>query len=109
MKRRTTLRRRTRLSPMSTGRRDELEQRADVVRAVLERDRVCRGHGLNDTCTRIPTDVHELKRGAYRADCWLDPDRCIALCRPCHRRVTNHPNWAVKVGLALFSWQEFPE
>jgi hypothetical protein len=46
-----------------------------------------------------------LGRGAYRASCWLEPELCLGMCRPCHRWVTEHPRHAQELGLALAGWQ----
>ena len=73
---------------------------------VLARDYQCRGHGLTPVdCTMTPTEVHELGRGAYRSSCWLNPDLCLGMCRPCHRWVTDHPARAQELGLALPGWE----
>lgn len=84
--------------------------RAAVVAEVLRRDRECRGRGLTPVeCQVWSTDCHELKRGAWRRECWLDPDRCIGLCRACHDWVTGNPMAARPLGLALRSGDPFPE
>lgn len=99
-----------RLAPTSKKRRADLPERAKVRAAVLARDRECRGRGLTPVaCTVWSSDVHELKRGANRASCWLDPARCIGLCRTCHDWVTDQPKLARPLGLALRTGDPFPE
>ena len=91
-------------------RSEDLERRREVVDIVLRRDVRCRGELLTPVrCDTWSTDCHELKRGAHRRDCWLDPLRCVGLCRPCHRWVTEHPEAARETGLALRSGDPFPE
>jgi hypothetical protein len=97
---------RSRVRPVSTKRTAQQPERDACRSAVLARDRTCRGRGLTPVeCGVTPTDVHELGRGAYRASCWLNPDLCIALCRRCHRWVTDHPTRARELGLALAGWE----
>jgi len=92
--------------PVSKKRAAQAGARAECRKTVLERDRHCRGHGLTDVpCRRVPSEVHELGRGAYRQSCWLEPELCIGLCRPCHQWVTEHPTAAQALGLALPGWQ----
>ena len=91
---------------MSKKRAAQAEERAACRQAVLLRDRVCRGRGATRVqCAVTPSEVHELGRGSYRSSCWLDPELCIALCRPCHQWVTEHPTEAQVLGLALAGWQ----
>lgn len=97
---------RSRIRPISKKRQDQAEARAECRRIVLERDRTCRGlHSTPVRCQVVPSEVHELGRGSYRETCWLDPELCIGLCRPCHQWVTEHPHDAVEAGLAMWGWQ----
>jgi len=92
--------------PVSKKRAAQAGARADCREAVLARDHLCRGHGLTPVdCRTVPSEVHELGRGAYRSSCFLEPELCIALCRPCHRWVTEHPILAQERGLALAGWE----
>jgi hypothetical protein len=91
---------------VSTKRAALAQQRAACRQAVLARDRHCRGLGLTPVnCDVVPSEVHELGRGAYRASCFLEPELCLGLCRPCHQWVTEHPRDAQELGLALPGWQ----
>jgi hypothetical protein len=97
---------RSRVRPVSTKRAAQATERAACRQAVLARDYRCRGLGIAPVaCDVVPSEVHELGRGAYRASCWLVPDLCLGLCRPCHRWVTEHPRHAQELGLALAGWQ----
>jgi hypothetical protein len=98
-----------RVKPRSKKTLAEMPERARVRDAVLARDRICRGRGLTPVdCTTHSSDVHELKRGANRRECYLDPAKCIGLCRTCHTFVTEHPAEARLLGLALRSGDPFP-
>lgn len=55
-------------------------------------------------CTRWATDVHELLRRSQGGDP-TDPSGCVALCRACHRWVTENPRKAHQVGLVYWSWE----
>ena len=94
------------MRPVSKKRAAQAGARAECRKVVLARDRQCRGHGITGVACRVfPSEVHELGRGAYRQSCWLEPELCIGLCRPCHQWVTEHPTDAQSRGLALAGWQ----
>lgn len=57
-------------------------------------------------CGLYVDDVHEvLSRG--RGGSITDPDNCIAVCRPCHDWIGQHPALAQELGL-LASTKENP-
>jgi hypothetical protein len=98
-----------RITPRSKKTIAELPERQRVRQIVLERDRICRGRGVTPVeCAIHASEVHELKRGANRRECYLDPDKCIGLCVPCHRWITDHPAEARPLGLALRTGDPFP-
>ena len=99
------LKRTTSLNPISEQRRKEKPQRDACRAVVLERDPTCRYPGC-----RLPSeDVHELHRGAGRHADYLDPSKCIGLCRPHHSVVTLNPDAAHELGLAYRSWETVPD
>ena len=108
--RRTALpRARKPILPMSAKRRRDLPARKQCRIQVLERAGGRCEMRCTDPCRSFPspaTDVHELKRGASRSECWLNPAMCLAGCRECHQWVTDHPAAARGLGLALWSWEE---
>lgn len=62
----------------------------------LEQHPICAAYVLRFTeCTGVATDVHHL-RGRVGA-LMLDENNWAALCRTCHRWVTDHPNDNVKL------------
>ena len=48
-------------------------------------------------------DIHELVRRSQGGSI-LDVDNLLAVCRPCHRRIGNHPQLAFDLGLAKHAW-----
>lgn len=101
--RRTPLRSGRKPIPARSARRiAELPLRAECRRIVLERDRFCRMRITEPCKTRAAesTDVHELWGGSNRSSTYLDPDKCIGGCRPCHDYVTAHPAEATAAGLS---------
>ena len=50
-------------------------------------------------CLHRATDVHHM--AGRRGDALLDDTRWIALCRDCHRWVTEHPREAIEQGWSL--------
>lgn len=94
------------MRPVSKKRAAQASARAACRATVLARDRHCRGRNITPVvCGVVPSEVHELGRGAYRSSCWLVPDLCLGMCRPCHQWVTEHPTLAQECGLALAGWQ----
>ena len=98
-----------RVAPRSRRTIDEMPERQRVREVVLARDRICRGRGLTPVdCTVHASQVHELKRGANRRECYLDPAKCIGVCAPCHEWITANPAAARPLGLALRTGDPFP-
>jgi 5-methylcytosine-specific restriction endonuclease McrA len=63
-------------------------------RAVLERDRhTCQLHLIG--CTQRGTEAHHLNglQGRQRSEA-ANPDEMVAVCRPCHRLVTEQQRMA---------------
>ena len=48
-------------------------------------------------------DIHELVRRSQGGSI-LDVDNLLAVCRPCHHRIGNHPQLAFDLGLAKHAW-----
>lgn len=95
-----------RIRPVSKKRAAQNLAREECRQTVLARDRQCRGAGITPVlCGRTATEVHELGRGPYRRDCFLEPDLCLGLCRWCHQWVTEHPLDAQELELALPGWR----
>ena len=96
---RSPLTRRTRLKPVSAKRRAQFEGRATCREIVLERDgHLCQARLPG--CWVTATDVHEvLSRG--RGGSITDPENCLALCRPCHKFITENPMWSKDQGFAV--------
>lgn len=62
-------------------------------------------HDGKRTYMRRPsTDVHELIRRSQGGDI-LDETNVLAVCRPCHNRIGNHPQLAFDLGLARHGWE----
>ena len=54
---------------------------------------------------RQSQDIHEIVRRSQGGSI-LDEDNLMAVCRPCHTRIGNHPQLAFDLGLAKHSWEE---
>ena len=75
------------------------ERRALVVR-ILDEFPMCQ------RCKGRPSqDVHEVLSRARGGDI-LDRENCVALCRDCHRFITEHPRFAVEEGWLRHSWDK---
>lgn len=55
-------------------------------------------------CSSPSHDRHHMHTRNTRPDLIHDPRYWRALCRACHRRVTEYPAEAVELGLSLRSW-----
>lgn len=104
MKRGTPLTRRTPLVSHSSPCRGGPLPRVSAKRArdnrtysVLRREFLTT-HPFCQVCSLAATDVHH-RRGRVGADL-LDVDHWSALCRECHRLVTERPAWAMELGLS---------
>lgn len=53
---------------------------------------------------RPSRDIHELVRRSQGGSI-TDEANCIAVCRPCHRRIGEYPQLAYELGLAKRSWE----
>lgn len=94
---RTALKRRTRLRPMSAKRRGQLRARASVRREVLERQGgICAFSG----CREPATDVHEIKPRS-RGGNWLSADEAAGFCNGHHMWIHGNPKEAARLGLLV--------
>jgi 5-methylcytosine-specific restriction endonuclease McrA len=59
--------------------------------------------GLVTYSRNASVDVHELKRRSQGGSI-LDASNLICVCRPCHRRIGNHPALAFDLGLSQHGW-----
>jgi 5-methylcytosine-specific restriction endonuclease McrA len=50
------------------------------------------------------TDIHEIVRRSQGGSI-LDNSNLLAVCRPCHNRIGNHPQLAFDLGLARHGWE----
>lgn len=99
-----TLTRRKGINPVSQACKDEKPERGICRAVVLARDPVCRFPG----CREASTDVHEFHRGAGRRSAYLDPEKCLGLCRNHHGWAPLNPVAAHALRLHYWSWEEIP-
>lgn len=90
----------------------EYALRRPLVKRLLEENPFCQAcpvfaaHDEKVTYRRNPSrDIHELKRRSQGGSI-LDENNCIAVCRPCHQRIGNHPQLAFDLGLAKHGWED---
>jgi 5-methylcytosine-specific restriction endonuclease McrA len=63
-------------------------------------------HDHKVTYVRQPScDVHEKVRRSQGGSI-LDESNLLCVCRACHRRIGNHPQLAVELGLAEWGWEQ---
>lgn len=79
------------------------KDRSECRESVLFRSQGRCEANLGGMCTQRATDVHERLTRA-RGGSIYDPDNCVALCRPCHRYITDNPKWSDEEGWTLNSW-----
>lgn len=105
-KTRKPLRRVEPLRAQSARRKAEAPTRAAVRQEVLDRDgHRCQAAGIPEAgpCWG-PLDVDEIVSRARRPGGHLDPSNCQALCRGHNGWKEDHPEAALRLGLARHSW-----
>ena len=93
---------RSRINSVSKKRAGMSTDRAALRLRVLERSPRCEAV-IEPLCSYHATDVHEIKTRA-RGGSILDDDNCLALCRGCHRWITDNPKWALENGYVVHAW-----
>lgn len=104
---RSPISRRTPLKRVSRKRAALLRERTAVRRYVFERAGF-QCEARIDGCTFMPTDVHEILTRA-RGGSIIDPENCLALCRPCHQFITENPMFAEMNGFVVSQWAGIAE
>lgn len=101
---------RTPLKPRSKKMKEVYVTRRKIVEEMLAEEPYCSGCGIwagfdNNThpLLRMTQDIHELINRSQGGSI-LERQNLFALCRTCHRRVTDNPKDAETVGLHLPSW-----
>lgn len=77
-------------------------QRRAFARRILEERYECEA-AIPAKCWKQATDVHEIKTRA-RGGSIVDEGNVLALCRPCHSFITDHPSWATEHGFIVNSY-----
>lgn len=54
---------------------------------------------------QMSVDIHEIVRRSQGGSI-LDEKNLLAVCRPCHQRIGNHPQLAFDLGLARHGWDQ---
>lgn len=87
------------------------ERRPLVARILTDRERCEFRHPSGDQCNRRSAEVHEIwtrGRSGNTALAILDGPNLVALCRVCHRWVTDNPAAARLLGYVRQSWEGPP-
>jgi len=98
---------RSRINSMSKKRKEQLVERSETRIKVFERSSRCEA-GIEPMCSYHATDVHEIKTRA-RGGSITDVENCLALCRNCHRYITDNPAWSLEHGFVVHAWAGEPE
>ena len=101
MLRRTPLKRKTRISPVSKKRAKTAPTRRKLVAEQLERVPYCEASLIGIGCTFTAVDCHEIVPRGRRPNAHLDPTLFVSLCRNCHTWLTAHPDFATRHALML--------
>jgi hypothetical protein len=93
---------RSRINPVSKKRKALTSERNQTRMAVFSRSSRCEAN-VEPICSYHATDVHEIKTRA-RGGSITDVNNCLALCRNCHRFITDNPAWALEHGYVVHAW-----
>jgi len=93
---------RSKINPVSKKRKSMIQDRAQTRLDVFERSSRCEAN-IEPLCSYHATDVHEIKTRA-RGGSIVDVENCLALCRMCHRYITDNPAWALEHGYVVHAW-----
>lgn len=111
MKQRKPLKRTGSLNPRSEKKQQEYKLRRPLVAKLLKERPWCEAcpifaqHDQNVTYVRNPSqDIHEVVRRSQGGSI-LDESNLLAVCRPCHTRIGNHPRLSFELGLAKHGWE----
>lgn len=103
LKRKTGLQRGKPLAKRSTKATQIAPKRRKHVREYLELHPECEAR-IRGICGFWSRDVHERLRRSQGGDI-LDGGDQLAVCRPCHTWITEHPTDAKALGLARSRWE----
>lgn len=82
------------IKPVSDKMTKELAKYRRLRSQYLEATPTCEVRG----CNRIATDIHH-RRGRLQYLC--DIDYFLAVCRPCHLKIENFPQWSKEQGYSV--------
>lgn len=101
---------RTPLAKRSKKTQDLYKVRVPLVKRLLVERPLCEAcpifaqhDGLVSYVRRPSQDIHELKRRSQGGSI-VDEGNLMAVCRPCHRRIGDHPQLAFELGLSKHGW-----
>ena len=99
------------MRPRSRKKEAEYRLRRPLVKRLLEERPWCEAcpvfasYDGMVTYSRNPSqDIHEIVRRSQGGSI-LEEENLMAVCRPCHRRIGNHPALAFSLGLAKEGWR----
>lgn len=102
---------RTPLRRRSAKREKLYETRREVVTGLLAKYPYCQAcavfaqhDGKVTFVQRKSQDIHEIVRRSQGGSI-VDEANCLAVCRPCHRRIGDYPQLAFDLGLAKHGWE----
>ena len=94
---------RSRVRPISGKRAALMVQRRHFVKDLLGMRPLCEAR--LEGCSTRATDVHErLNRSQGGKIVGGGPEDYMALCRPCHRFITDNPKVAYEQGFSVHRW-----
>lgn len=98
------------IRPRSKKRSEEYVKRRALVEQLLGERGWCEAcpvfAGFDNKTSYIRNrsqDIHELVRRSQGGSI-LDIENLLAICRPCHRRINENPNLAIRLGLHIPGW-----
>ena len=96
----------TALKPRSEKMKKIYEERRPLVEKLLAERPICQAH-WDSQCQIKSVDIHEIvPRGVGGAIVSSDLENYMAVCRYCHRMITDNPAEAQSRGFRKWSWEK---
>lgn len=89
------------IAPVSEKRKSQMAQYSKLRKGFLSENKVCQAS--LEGCSKKATDVHHMQ--GRENERLLDDTKWLAVCRVCHRKITDNAAMAIELGLSYSKHQ----